>query len=326
MINSCPRCGDSLAQKAFGAVAVDGCDSCGGIWFDYRELNQLTRDPEAGLMEVERAFNRVISGEYVQGDMKCPKCPDSALYGFSFPHTPNVSLDACPKCKGIWVDDGELQKIAERLAAAQQPSCPPVRQPETTPVHDSTTPVALPLNREQIRCVTSFLLSAPCPDCGMTNPASCTICWQCGSALKTRSVLRLCPSCDVGLEEHSIAPNTLMDVCLQCGGVWFEAGEMSVLFQLGEHVIREAQAKLTVGRGSFAGRGTLAFMAAKCPGCHYLMERKGFGGGSEVKIDVCNNCKGVWLDAGELLSAYELVQGGAVLHTTGRPADPWGND
>jgi hypothetical protein len=39
--------------------------------------------------------------------LKCPRC-DSALTEREFA---NVKLDACPKCKGVWLDAGELEMV-----------------------------------------------------------------------------------------------------------------------------------------------------------------------------------------------------------------------
>src|SRR5438552_4197018 len=33
MTRICPRCGESLKERPFGNVALDGCSGCGGIWF-----------------------------------------------------------------------------------------------------------------------------------------------------------------------------------------------------------------------------------------------------------------------------------------------------
>ncbi|MCC6915017.1 MAG: zf-TFIIB domain-containing protein, partial [Rhodospirillaceae bacterium] len=33
-----------------------------------------------------------------------------------------VEIDYCPKCRGVWLDRGELDKIIERSAAAPQPA------------------------------------------------------------------------------------------------------------------------------------------------------------------------------------------------------------
>jgi Zn-finger nucleic acid-binding protein len=43
-----------------------------------------------------------------------------------------VEIDYCPKCRGVWLDRGELDKIIERAAAqfgAPQPSAPPMNAP-----------------------------------------------------------------------------------------------------------------------------------------------------------------------------------------------------
>lgn len=33
-----------------------------------------------------------------------------------------VTIDTCPKCRGVWLDRGELEKIGERVAADREPS------------------------------------------------------------------------------------------------------------------------------------------------------------------------------------------------------------
>jgi uncharacterized protein len=38
-----------------------------------------------------------------------------------------VEIDYCPKCRGVWLDRGELDKIIERAAAAEAPV--PLREP-----------------------------------------------------------------------------------------------------------------------------------------------------------------------------------------------------
>jgi uncharacterized protein len=47
-----------------------------------------------------------------------------------------VEIDYCPKCRGVWLDRGELDKIIERAAGgapapvAARPAAAPVSQPE----------------------------------------------------------------------------------------------------------------------------------------------------------------------------------------------------
>lgn len=37
-------------------------------------------------------------------------------------HRENVEIDYCPKCRGVWLDRGELDKIIEHSLRFQQPS------------------------------------------------------------------------------------------------------------------------------------------------------------------------------------------------------------
>ena len=42
-----------------------------------------------------------------------------------------VEIDYCPKCRGVWLDRGELDKIVERSEGpAPAQAAPPPRQPE----------------------------------------------------------------------------------------------------------------------------------------------------------------------------------------------------
>ena len=52
--------------------------------------------------------------------MKCPVCTDENLL---MTDRQGVEIDYCPKCRGVWLDRGELDKIIERAtpAPAQAP-------------------------------------------------------------------------------------------------------------------------------------------------------------------------------------------------------------
>lgn len=42
--------------------------------------------------------------------MKCPSCEETLV----MTERQGVEIDYCPKCRGIWLDRGELDKIIER--------------------------------------------------------------------------------------------------------------------------------------------------------------------------------------------------------------------
>jgi len=42
---------------------------------------------------------------------KCPVCEETRL---ETRHRNDIEIDCCPKCRGIWLDRGELEKIIDR--------------------------------------------------------------------------------------------------------------------------------------------------------------------------------------------------------------------
>lgn len=48
--------------------------------------------------------------------MDCPLCKVKLVMS----EKSGVEIDYCPKCRGIWLDKGELQTIVERSKAASQ--------------------------------------------------------------------------------------------------------------------------------------------------------------------------------------------------------------
>ena len=98
-----------------GSVRIEGCPECGGAWFDRGELNDIAKQDVSALNEVDAAFpasgrERALPGR----DLRCPVCL-AILEPFEFKHFLGVILDGCAKCKGLWVDDGELTLIADRI-------------------------------------------------------------------------------------------------------------------------------------------------------------------------------------------------------------------
>lgn len=49
--------------------------------------------------------------------MICPTCGDTHLV---MTERQGIEIDYCPKCRGVWLDKGELDKIIERSVALEQ--------------------------------------------------------------------------------------------------------------------------------------------------------------------------------------------------------------
>jgi uncharacterized protein len=67
-----------------------------------------------------------------QGDeaMYCPVCREVLLV---MADRQGIEVDYCPQCRGVWLDRGELDKIIERAALAQEGSAQYAPQRERGP-------------------------------------------------------------------------------------------------------------------------------------------------------------------------------------------------
>ena len=107
----CPKCGTDTLND-FGmieGVHVDFCGSCKGIWFDEGELAFYTEMP-VDLPNIQKAVS-----EGRNTGLACPRCEDTHLVEIHYVQDVHPLLDICPKCKGVFVDRGELPEI-ERLS------------------------------------------------------------------------------------------------------------------------------------------------------------------------------------------------------------------
>jgi len=62
--------------------------------------------------------------------MQCPVC----RVPLAMSERQGIEIDYCPQCRGVWLDRGELDKIVERSAPAEQ--APASSQPQpSAPLH-----------------------------------------------------------------------------------------------------------------------------------------------------------------------------------------------
>lgn len=70
--------------------------------------------------------------------MQCPVCTTNELV---MTDRQGVEIDYCPKCRGVWLDRGELDKIIERAAGESAPRAaearPAMPYAQTHRDHDS---------------------------------------------------------------------------------------------------------------------------------------------------------------------------------------------
>jgi len=108
----CPRDGTELQKVVVMDVELDKCHKCDGIWCDRGEMEKLRDSRTADIEEIiEEEYGNpefVESPEKVEA--KCPRC-GGRLRNYNYSYIAPVVIDSCAKCFGVWLDDGELNKI-----------------------------------------------------------------------------------------------------------------------------------------------------------------------------------------------------------------------
>ena len=118
----CPACQNTLQTKNAGAdLTLDICyGGCGGIWFDYKELERASASAPAAT--TLHSIWQLPSSNNVQRaqSRSCPRCPEQALERRWFSEARTVEIDRCPECSGIWLDAEEFSKIYDELKTTRE--------------------------------------------------------------------------------------------------------------------------------------------------------------------------------------------------------------
>lgn len=111
-----------------------------------------------------------------------------------------------------------------------------------------------------------------------------------------------CPSCGFGFKEIRI-DHIVLDECRSCGGIWFEHDELRLL--------KDAQNERLgwLDTDLFADPIKIKAMPSSllCPTDDTPLARVTYDG-SDIKVDVCSICKGVWLNKGELEQILSFLE------------------
>jgi Zn-finger nucleic acid-binding protein len=124
----CPACDAQLSEISIDGTSFDVCtEGCGGIWFDWFELQKVDEAHEqtgAALLAIPVHRSRSIDPERLRS---CPRCDNTRLHRHFHGVNRQTEVDECPGCGGFWLDGGELERIrneygsdAERRQAADR--------------------------------------------------------------------------------------------------------------------------------------------------------------------------------------------------------------
>jgi uncharacterized protein len=98
-----------VVGEASDIVEVDVCPSCGGSWLDPSEMKKLDDNFFVDMEDIEY---EAVAPTADDAALSCPRCADAPTLTKCHPQGhPDLVLDNCSKCKGFWLDKGEMQKV-----------------------------------------------------------------------------------------------------------------------------------------------------------------------------------------------------------------------
>jgi uncharacterized protein len=114
--------------------------------------------------------------------------------------------------------------------------------------------------------------------------------------------MKQCPQCNIGLEKAIVA-GVEVDYCKRCYGLWFEDTELREAKDAKDKDLRWLDIDLWKNPAQFqVSKGKRL-----CPTDHMPLYEVRYGD-SNIRVDVCNVCHGVWLDRGEFIEIIEYLK------------------
>lgn len=122
-----------------------------------------------------------------------------------------------------------------------------------------------------------------------------------------------CPNCKIEMREiksksHYDAP-VILDQCLQCGGLWFDALEMFTIKHGESKSLEDAIDVEMVNVGKLKEQKVLKSDDFMCPRDGFKLEPfKDLNFPKEIKVESCYECGGFWLNRGEFSQFQDHIK------------------
>lgn len=104
---NCPRDGSELEYQGFWKYPRHVCARCRGVFVAERDVTE-SAGHRSGRPFADAAGVKLDNLE--ESAIRCPA--DATTLRVARYH--DAEVDVCPQCKAVWLDSGELEKIAER--------------------------------------------------------------------------------------------------------------------------------------------------------------------------------------------------------------------
>ena len=113
---------------------------------------------------------------------------------------------------------------------------------------------------------------------------------------------RLCPVCQIELKPQ-VHYGVTIDVCPACAGIWFDADELKRLHDIDESILPRLD---TIYQPQVLPYDPP--WEKLCPVCRSPLRPYNYLYTTNIVLDTCDQCGGVWVDHGELEKMRRVLQ------------------
>lgn len=115
----CPKCNAPMRAEEINGVPANSCRGCGGRWLEVpmiEHLGELSAEARLTRDALIRTFASLHDAETRKTEIACPTCTSTLE---ACDHE-GIELDFCCRCRGLFVDAGEMEHVAEKNASATE--------------------------------------------------------------------------------------------------------------------------------------------------------------------------------------------------------------
>lgn len=103
----------------------------------------------------------------------------------------------------------------------------------------------------------------------------------------------MCPKCKKKtLSYFNTSEGVVLDFCEECSGIWFDKNELANYIELSTDIPEITEMKKAARKTGLI-----------CPKCEGTLEELPFSTTTDILVDRCEKCGGIFFDAGELMHA-----------------------
>lgn len=125
-----------------------------------------------------------------------------------------------------------------------------------------------------------------------------------------------CPNCSSGLSKMHYKDEEV-DFCKSCKGAWFDSGELNSVIDKIVSSDEIPSADIDLDKTVISKYG-FAEDIRSCPCCHSEMSKLNYAYDSNIFLDKCKSCQGMWADGDEIMKLAVFRKGNPVLDRMGK--------